>query len=655
MLRRAVIRLTIQRKVFLGSMALAAALAGLLILLAQRNLEQGFGRYIAETELQRLDWLVRNIEAGYAEHGNWDFLRGNREAWLQLQDPRARGVPLGGPVDAVRKLAHASAPNRAGAVPGAWSRLLGSAAWAQERPPDGPPPRPGFGPPPGQRNDFGPPGGPRGERPPPFGMPAPGAPPGSPGAGAPGPGTRPGGLIAPGPAPAGVPLPAGGAAAAPAAPEVAKDSAAARGEPAAGGVTAATGQASSDDNLEKLRGPGPAEPAASAAAPALPAPAQGAASRPSEGPGEGPPPDLLGILGRLTLLDAAGAMVAGNPEGYANAAPRQVRYQGEPVGTLLLQAPRTPGSTLGQVFLAGQTRNLLLAGAAALALAFLAAWLLARHLLAPIRDLAAGARSVAGGRLIAHIPVRSEDELGELTADFNAMAARLAGAERTRRQWIADASHELRTPIAVLRAEIEAIQDGVHAADDKTLNRLLRQVAQLAKLVDDLRATLDGDPGAIQVGSEPMAPIEVLHEVIEEFRERYATAGLAIDTSHLLDGGWRMPGDADRMHQVFINLLENTLRYTHAGGSLAISAEARAGWLTLQFDDTAPAPRAEALPRLFDRFFRAEPSRSRALGGSGLGLAICKALVEAHGGKIAAALSPRGGLTINIRLPLERA
>jgi two-component system sensor histidine kinase BaeS len=183
---------------------------------------------------------------------------------------------------------------------------------------------------------------------------------------------------------------------------------------------------------------------------------------------------------------------------------------------------------------------------------------------------------------------------------------------------------------------------------------LLRQIAQLAKLVDDLRATLDGDPGAIEIDAAPFAPVEVLAETIEEFRERYAAANLAIDTAHLQNGGWRMRGDADRLHQVFINLLENTLRYTHAGGGLTVTSEARQGWLMLQFDDTAPAPRPEALPRIFDRFFRAEPSRSRAHGGSGLGLAICKALIEAHGGKIAAAISPRGGLTLNIRLPLER-
>jgi len=306
---------------------------------------------------------------------------------------------------------------------------------------------------------------------------------------------------------------------------------------------------------------------------------------------------------------------------------------------------------------AGVSENMLFSGLAALGFSLLAAWLLARHLLAPISDLARAARQIAGGALDTRIQVRSEDELGQLAADFNDMAERLGRVEESRRAWISESSHELRTPLAVLRAEIEAMQDGVRTPNAATLARLHKQVQQLTKLVDDLRLTLDREPAEGAMERELVAwvaPVAVLEEAIETFRERYDAANIRLDSAQLVDAGWQLRGDAGRLLQVFGNLLENSLRYTHAGGQLRIGARASTPQLLLEFDDSAPAPPAAALPRLFERFFRAEPSRSRAFGGSGLGLAICRTLVEAHGGQISATPSALGGLKICIELPLEK-
>ena len=190
--------------------------------------------------------------------------------------------------------------------------------------------------------------------------------------------------------------------------------------------------------------------------------------------------------------------------------------------------------------------------------------------------------------------------------------------------------------------------------DAATLARLHKQVLQLAKLVDDLRLTLDREPGGSQIEQQRVAPVAILAETVDQFRERYEAADIRLDSSRLVDGGWWIRGDGGRLTQVFSNLLENSLRYTHAGGQLRIAAEASGQQLALEFDDSAPGPRAAALPRLFERFFRAEPSRSRAFGGSGLGLAICKTLVEAHAGRITATASPLGGLKIRIELPLDK-
>jgi two-component system sensor histidine kinase BaeS len=548
-------RLTIQRKVFLATFALATTLALLLVFVMRWNLGQGFERYTSAAEFARLDWIIRNIESEYAAHGNWDFVRQAPEtSWRRFQRPASNtGIGPGGemPVGAAQpRPALDVPPQQAGGQLPPWQQEGRQPPWERDgRPP--PPWATGRQPPPGSD---GPP--PRAD--------------------------------------------------VPAAPD----------NPPA-------------QNAQPV--------------PNVPPAAQQASGRPT---------DALGIGPRLALLDADGHRLAGSTADNSTGAVRPILYNGAVVGKLTLQAAPTSVKALDDAFLASQTQNMALAGAAALALSLLAAWALARHLLAPIRELARGAHKIADGWLDARIEVRRDDELGELGASFNDMAERLARLEESRRAWISETSHELRTPLAVLRAEIEALQDGVRTPDAATLARLHKQVQQLAKLVDDLRLTLDRTPGGADMEHELLAPLAIVDEVVAAFRERYAAAGLAIDTAGLVDAGWQVRGDAGRLTQVFANLVENSLRYTNAGGRLRIAAHADGRHLVLQFDDTAPAPPVAALPRLFERFFRAEPSRSRAHGGSGLGLAICKTLIEAHGGCIAAVLSPLGGLAIRIDLPL---
>ncbi len=355
---------------------------------------------------------------------------------------------------------------------------------------------------------------------------------------------------------------------------------------------------------------------------------------------------------RLLLVDAQGQRVAGSGAESAPSVVRPLTLDGKIIGKLLLQMPPSPPGELASAFLLRQNSALWAASGAALLLACIAGWWLARHFLGPIRDLADGAGQIAGGRYGMRIPVRHGDELGDLAEDFNHMAETLARIEESRRQWISDTSHELRTPLAVLRAEIEALQDGVRAPGEASYARLHKQIMQLGKLVDDLRHTLDNGEDGPALDLHPLDPLALLRETAEEYTPRFAAARLTLDNQANSDGS-QLSGDADRLRQVFANLLENSLRYTSPGGRLQISAGAANRQLWIHFEDSAPAPPAAALPRLFERFFRAEASRSRAHGGSGLGLSICKTLLEAHGGAIEAALSPLGGLAIHITLPLE--
>ena len=377
-----------------------------------------------------------------------------------------------------------------------------------------------------------------------------------------------------------------------------------------------------------------------------------------------PPPPGSMLSQRLGVLDAQGRLVAGvRPTPDAARLPLR-GTDGTPIGELVLSPPSHLETEADRAFIARQLGFVVWTGIAGLALALLLSWALARRWLAPIGALVDGARGVAAGRLDTRVAVHGDDELARLALTFNDMAEQLGGMEASRRQWIGDVAHELRTPLAAMRAEIEAVQDGVRSFDDKTALRLHRQVMRLIQLVGDLRASLDAAAGSAASALMPVHPLSLLAEAVASMQPRFHQADVAVDTGGLAPLAALAPaplvqGDAQQVHRVFLNLLENSVRYTDPGGRLEIKAQIdRSGpapSLVLQFDDTAPGVAAHDLPRLFDRLYRAESSRARAtgdLGGSGLGLAICRAIVQSHGGRIAAQPSPLGGLRTTLTLPL---
>ena len=386
-------------------------------------------------------------------------------------------------------------------------------------------------------------------------------------------------------------------------------------------------------------------------------------------PPDRPPPPPDGVPGgpspayggRLGLLDTDGRPVAGSPP-HTGAA-RQVLKgaDGAVIGHLVLSATDELQGEADRAVLREHLGFAVWTGLAGLALALaLSAWL-ARRWLAPVHALAEGARAIAAGRLDARVQAAGDDELAQLARTFNDMAGQLAGLEASRRQWLGDVAHELRTPLAAMRAEIEALQDGIRTFDDKTALRLHRQVMRLIQLVGDLRASLDGAAAAPAASHVPVHPLALVAEALAGMRPRLEQARIQVQAPGLPWPGAEplVLGDAQQLHQVFSNLLENTLRYTHADGQLHIAAstehEHGRAWLRLQWDDSAPGVAAHELPHLFERLYRAESARTRTggdAGGSGLGLAICRAIVQAHGGRIAAQASPLGGLRIVLLLPL---
>jgi len=365
-----------------------------------------------------------------------------------------------------------------------------------------------------------------------------------------------------------------------------------------------------------------------------------------------PASDLTGTVFRTALLDADHHRVAGYPAIGADALLRPVEVDGRTVGYLAVSPFQSVTEAGGERFQQYQLRTSIAMGLVSLLLAMLIALWISRTLLDPVKRVAAATHRLAAGDYRSRVAVAAQDEVGQLATDFNHLAHTLERNEQLRREFMADVSHELRTPLSILRGELEAIEDGVRTLDQGSVKSLQGEVAMLSKLVDDLYQLSLADVGALAYRKQPCDLGELLAMCAGSFHERYAERGLRLELS---SPGVTMPvqADAARLQQLINNLLENTLRYTDAGGELRIAARADNGSWRLDFLDSAPGVEPAQLARLFERFYRAEGSRSRASGGAGLGLAISSSIAQAHGGSLAAAPSPLGGLWLTLRLPRE--
>lgn len=375
---------------------------------------------------------------------------------------------------------------------------------------------------------------------------------------------------------------------------------------------------------------------------------------PARWPGMPGPDDALhGTLAlRLMLVDADGSAIYARPDLLPGTARFPVEVDGRAVGEVALIPGPLISEGLEVRFLQRQTLAILIIALAMTALSAALAFPLARRLVRPLQELQANTRRLATGDFSARVAVGTDDELGRLAQDFNALAQTLEHNEQARRRWVADISHELRTPLAVLRAEIEALQDGVRPLERAAVDTLHADTLRLGRLVDDLYELSMTDLGALTYRKEPTDPAEALATDVEAFAARFEAAGLGLRLEDRLAEPLTLDADPHRLSQLFRNLLRNSLQYTDPGGGLLVRLGCEEDELVVDFRDTAPGVPREALPRLFERLYRVDASRSRATGGAGLGLAICRNIVEAHGGRIHAQAAPEGGLWIQVRLPI---
>jgi signal transduction histidine kinase len=292
----------------------------------------------------------------------------------------------------------------------------------------------------------------------------------------------------------------------------------------------------------------------------------------------------------------------------------------------------------------------LITGLAAALLALGVVQVLAHGMTSPLRQMVTAARAMAHGDYSRRIISTSRDEVGELARAFNTMASELEAVDRMRRDLVANASHELRTPIGALRARLENLVDGVEPMDVAALDEMLRQVERLGALVEQLLDLSKLESGAAPLERRSVAARALLERVAADWREPAGERDVLLLTS-TAPPDLRLRVDEQRLGQVLSNLVSNAVRHSPDGGRIQVDVSARPQHLRIAVTDQGPGIAPEEVERVFERFYRSDRARSADRGGAGLGLAIARWIVELHGGTIHAEQAEPGGCRMIVELP----
>ncbi len=360
----------------------------------------------------------------------------------------------------------------------------------------------------------------------------------------------------------------------------------------------------------------------------------------------------------FVLTDPLGRVVLARDPGLLDkTVPPQELARGLPIelsdGTrwILVPLARTPPNPLHQRFMDAVNRSLWAAAAVVGALALVLAWIFVRHFTGPLRRLEVAAGRIAKGDLGARVEETGEDELGRLSRSFNAMARSLERAEEAKRQLIADVAHELRTPIAVLRAAVEGFEDGVLEPNPENLSALKDRLHLTARLIDDLQQLALADAGQLTLRTETVPLGDLIEDIAGLIQPHLEDSGISLSMD-VPPGLPPVRGDRGRIEQVLLNLLSNAMRHTPPGGRITVAVFPQGSQLEVVVSDTGSGVPAGDEERIFERFYRG-PNAPPGVPGSGLGLAVARAIVEAHGGRIWAENRPEGGAAFHFTLPLD--
>ena len=372
----------------------------------------------------------------------------------------------------------------------------------------------------------------------------------------------------------------------------------------------------------------------------------------------------------LLLVDENGNLVASTGDRLVSPRERLTKFElqrsvplevnNRVVGYLLREGMEVFNNATQVSLLSRLNQAAVIAVVSAGMVALILALILSYSLVRPVRALQSAATNLAAGDLSQRVQVRGKDELADLGRTFNQMAESIQMAENSRREMTADIAHELRNPLAVQRAHLEAIEDGVYPLTLENLNAIIEQNHLLTRLVEDLKILALADAGGLELERRFVDIQELIRQVVARFelqaQEREINLSLSLAESPPL------LVDSQRIEQILHNLLSNALRHTPKSGKIHLKSwldekESAAGSISvktflLQIHDSGPGIPGDSLSRVFDRFYRADKSRTRLEGGTGLGLSIARKLAQAHGGELTAANHPNGGAVFTLSLPI---
>ena len=360
-------------------------------------------------------------------------------------------------------------------------------------------------------------------------------------------------------------------------------------------------------------------------------------------------PDRLGLSSRLSLYDEKHQFIVGEPA-TDQIAYRPILVDQKVVGYLGLKPVLDQDDASSINFFSNQKRYLLLVYALTVLSSLVAALLMATYFKKPIQRLLNATLELTRGNYQHQVVIKRNDELGDLSNQLNHLADILHQHEESRRQWVADTSHELKTPLAVLQAQIEAMQDGIRKATPEHLDAMMRQVSSLKKLTQDLADLAQADAQQLKCYFAEVNPWDVVLQEVDNFKSTFEQNQLEVSLS---GEGALLSLDRDRFKQIIVNLLGNCVRYTEQGGKIQIHTQQNEHEWVLYVDDSPFGLSDEQLARLGERFYRVDDSRTRSTGGTGLGLALSCKLAQALGGSLAFNHSPLGGLRCVLTFPKQ--
>ncbi|WP_246439122.1 ATP-binding protein [Teredinibacter franksiae] len=359
------------------------------------------------------------------------------------------------------------------------------------------------------------------------------------------------------------------------------------------------------------------------------------------------------FIDRLILTDESKTLIVGDQFANAEYSWRALYFESNIIGYIGYIKPTDFMRSVDRLFVSQQLKAFALLSMAIFLASFFVSLIVSRWLIKPLGALSRGARKITSGDYSIRLQHQSPDELGQLCQNFNELARTLEANESARKQWVADISHEMRTPLAVIKAQIEAMLDGIRPTSEDNLNLLNSKINALSSIINDLYELSLTDLGALSYNKEQLDIRQFIDNIALDFEQKLSTDGLQLTVINQLPEKLRVLADSKRLQQLINNLLENSARYTDAPGKIRLSASVESSTVKIVLEDSAPSVPQSQLNKIFERLFRLDKSRNRELGGAGLGLSICKNIVEAHQGTILAHQSNLGGLTIIVTLPLH--